>query len=311
MALQLIVVPDKAISIQRGKTVAAAVWFGPWVQRPYIYPFLAPGGHEVTRLGQPEDPAGHSHHRSIWIGHHSVSGLNFWEEEPRAGRIAVKEILEQTAEGDRAAVLLACSWQSAEGKEMLEERRRLTFLDLPGEELALELSIELRAAAEPVTLGVSNFGLLGIRVARTLRVAEGLGGQILNSEEAENEAGCFGQHALWCDYSGPVLSGDQRKTAAKAAGEAGGSQEAVGPPRLEVAVVGISCWDHPRNSEEGTLWHVRDDGWMGPSLTRTAARAITREKPLLARYRLLAHAGRPFEARIGDRYREWRASQAK
>ncbi len=308
MALQLSVVPDKAITIQRGQTLLAAVWYGPWVQRPYIYPFLAPGGHEVTRLGHPLDPVGHSHHRSIWIGHHSVSGLNFWEESPQSGRIAVKEIIEKSAEGDRAVILLACSWVSAEGKEILEEKRRLTFLDLPGEELALELSIELRAAAEPVTLDASNFGLLGIRVARTLRVEEGLGGQILNSEEAENESGCFGQHAQWCDYSGPVLAA--ARTAAKAAGRAGG-QETASPPRLEVATAGISCWDHPRNSEEGTLWHVRDDGWMGPSLTRTAARAIAREKPLLARYRLLAHAGRPAEARIGDRYREWRASQER
>ena len=73
----------------------------PWWPRPgsgrrssgpsYIH-LVGPGrGRELTRLGHPGDPIGHSHHRSIWIGHHDVSGASFWEEVPgrgpdRAGR---------------------------------------------------------------------------------------------------------------------------------------------------------------------------------------------------------------------------------
>ena len=39
-----------------------------------------------TRLDHPIDPVGHSHHRSIWIGHRDVGGHNFWEDSSRAGR---------------------------------------------------------------------------------------------------------------------------------------------------------------------------------------------------------------------------------
>src|SRR5207249_11681503 len=101
------------------------------------------------------------------------------------------------------ALVLQLSWRGGDGKEVLLERRRLSFHDLPGEELALEIDSELRPAGkEKPVFGVSPFGLLGIRLAATLAPAEGLGGLISNSEEAENEAGCMGPPAGWCDGSG-------------------------------------------------------------------------------------------------------------
>src|SRR5262245_4854995 len=48
MALQLEVVPQKAVVVRRDRSVVAACWFGPRVLRPYVYPFLAPGGLEAT-----------------------------------------------------------------------------------------------------------------------------------------------------------------------------------------------------------------------------------------------------------------------
>ena len=296
MALKLDVVPDKAVVVRRDKSIVAASWFGPWVRRPYIYPFLAPGDREITRLGHPEDPVGHSHHKSIWVGHHDVAGVDFWGESPQSGRIVQKEVKVDKDPAERVEALLHCSWQTVSGQEVLQERRRLTFIDMPRAELALELEIELRAPGEPVVLGKTNFGLLGIRVARTLRVHEGLGGLIFNSDEAENESGCFGQHAVWCDYSGPV----------PLAAEKAAAREQDQELELPAAVVGIACFDHPGNAPEETLWHVRDDGWMGPSLTRRTTRTVEKDKPLRVRYRLEAHAGRPWDALVDQRYRLWR-----
>lgn len=295
MALKLSTVPQKAVVVQRERTIVAASWFGPWVRRPYIYPYLAPGDREVTRLGHPKDPVGHSHHKSIWIGHHDVGGVDFWGESPQSGRVIQTAVELKKASGEDVTAVLSCSWQTADGKELLRERRTLTFTDLPGKELGLDLESELRVSSEPVILGKTNFGLLGVRVAQTVRVHEGLGGLVVNSQEAENEAGCFAQHAVWCDYSGPVPLADDRS------GKRNGKDL-----RLPAALVGIACFDHPENAPEETLWHVRDDGWMGPSLTRTAPRTVTEEKPLVVRYRLVAHAGRPWDASIGARYRLWR-----
>ncbi len=299
MALELEIVPDKAVVIRREKTVVAASWFGPATLRPYIYPFLGPGDRETTSIGHPVDPIGHSHHKSIWIAHHDVSGASFWEESPRAGRIEQIGCAVGARAGAEVGAVLTLVWKLSDGAPVLREERRLAFFDLEHGELALEIDTELRPAAErPVTLGATPFGLLGIRVARTMRVAEGLGGMILNSNEAENEAGCMGQHAEWCDYSGPVpLSGPAAGSTAAGSAAGGG---------LPAAIVGIACFNHPANASEDTLWHVRDDGWMAPCLSREAARQIPAGGKLRVRYRIESHAGRPGTARIDERFRNWR-----
>jgi hypothetical protein len=296
MSLKLGTVPEKAIVVLRGESVVAASWFGTSVMRPFIYPFLGPGDREVTRLGHPQDPVGHSHHRGIWIGHHDVSGVSFWEESPQAGRIEQTGVRLDPAEGREVAALLELTWLGPDRKPILLEKRKLTFTDLPGGELALEIAMELRPAADaPVVFGDTPFGILGVRVARTMRVAEGLGGLIVNSRDAENEAGCFWQHAEWCDYSGPV--------------PLAGPRDPKGDPRLlRAEILGIACFTHPSNSAEDTFWHVRDDGWMGPCLSKGAARTIKPGESLKLRYRLEAHAGRADEAEIAQRYRRWRTT---
>ncbi len=139
MALRIEIVPEKAVVVFREKTIVAASWFGPTVLRPYVYPFLGPGDRELTRLGHPLDPLGHSHHRSIWIGHHDVSGVNFWEESSRAGRIAQTAAAIGAAEGNEVRVVLDCSWTAPDGKAILIEKRALAFIDLDEGELAIEI----------------------------------------------------------------------------------------------------------------------------------------------------------------------------
>jgi hypothetical protein len=293
MALRLELVPEKALVVRRGATTVAASWFGPGVLRPHIHPFLGPGDRELTRLGHPQDPVGHSHHRSIWMGHHDVSGVSFWEESPRAGRIEQVSASLLRPEGREVSAVLECLWKAPGERPVLKERRTLSFFDLEGGELALEIDSELSPAGEQaVGLGDTPFGLLGIRVARTMRVAEGLGGMVVNSNEAENEAGCHWQHALWCDYSGPVPA-------------EGPLPEGSSARALPAAVLGIACFSHPRNSSQDTLWHVRDDGWMGPCLSKGDPRTIPPGGSLRARYRLEAHRGRADEAGVGERCRRW------
>jgi hypothetical protein len=303
MPLRLEVVPDKAVVVRRDKSTVAASWFGPAVLRPYIYPFLGPLDRELTRLGHPLDPVGHSHHKSVWIGHHDVSGVSFWEDSPESGRIEQTDLNLGTAEGNEVSFTLECAWKNPAGNLLLKEARKLTFQDLGGE-LALEIDTLLKPAEKekPVVLGDTPFGLLGIRVARTIRVAEGLGGLILNSQDAENEAGCHSQHADWCDYSGPVpWEGPPRDPGQKE----GDLKKQPDSATLPAVIVGIACFNHHENSPTDTLWHVRDDGWMGPSISKGEPRTIP-AAGLRARYRIEAHRGRPWEAEIGEKYRKWR-----
>ena len=55
--------------------------FGEGSARPFLFPLIGPSGNVLTRLGHP-NPIGHEHHKSIWFGHASVGGINFWEERP-------------------------------------------------------------------------------------------------------------------------------------------------------------------------------------------------------------------------------------
>ncbi len=299
MTLTLAVVPEKAVVIRRRKTIVSASWFGTGVIRPFIYPFRGPYDRDVTRLGHPGDPVGHSHHRGIFFAHHDVGGFDFWSEKRGVGRVVQRGVSDITAEGNAVSATLDLAWIGPAGQQLVREKRKLTFHDLRGGELALDVDMSFEAVKDPVVFGKTNFGLLGIRVARTMRVHEGLGGLIQNSNEGENETGCFGQHAGWVDYSGPVPLGFDPKAKRR-------TKLSEFATSMPATIVGIACFDHPQNSEGDTAWHVRDDGWMGPGWTRDAPRTLKPGSPLRARYHLLAHRGRPWDADVATRYRGWR-----
>ena len=71
------------------------------------------------------------------------------------------------------------------------------------------------------------------------------------------------------DYSGPVRGSDGR-----------------------TVVNGITLFDHPANPNYPAKWHVREDGWMGPSLNRDQAIVLNENEPLSLRYQLHLHDGR-------------------
>ena len=67
---------------------------------------------------------------------------------------------------------------------------------------------------------------------------------------------------------------------------------------------GITLFDHPANPNHPTYFHVRNDGWMGASLTYDAPRTIAPEAPLRLRYGLYIHRGVPAPETIE---RQWQA----
>jgi hypothetical protein len=108
--------------------------------------------------------------------------------------------------------------------------------------------------------------MLGVRVAESISVVFG-GGTLTGSDGQTGEKALFGQPNRWMDYSGPIVF-DQN-----------------GLPAWE----GITLFDHPSNPNHPVKWHVREDGWIGPSVCRDAPITITRSNPLVLRYLLHAH----------------------
>lgn len=81
--------------------------------------------------------------------------------------------------------------------------------------------------------------------------------------------------ARWCDYSGPITP-DARE--------------------------GITLMDHPSNSNHPTVFHVRDDGWMGAAFAFAEPYVLKPEMPLKLRYGLWVHAGVPSAETINEQF---------
>lgn len=114
-------------------------------------------------------------------------------------------------------------------------------------------------------------------MARTLGVNDG-GGRIRNSEDGVNEKEILWKQARWVDYSGPIEN-----------------------DKIE----GITLFDHPANPNHPSYFHVRNDGWMGASLTFDGPREITSDEPLRIRYGLYVHRDMKPPAEIEEQWKRF------
>jgi hypothetical protein len=278
--MQAIPQPYQQVSFQREGQEIARYHFGPALRRPFVFPIIGPAGRSLTRMAHPRDPESHSHHNSVWISHNDVNGVSFWDDRAK-GRIVHQRIESFEDDGDTACVITINHWiNEADGKVLLQERRRTQVQLLPDSEWLLVIDLQLQAKQD-VTLGKTPFGLIGVRMAKTIGVNDG-GGVIRNSAGQVNEKEILWKPAKWCDYSGPT-SGS--------------------------AVEGITLMDHPSNPNHPTIFHVRGDGWMGAGLTFDAGRTISPGKALCLRYGLYVHAGKPTPEQIDGRWASFASSK--
>jgi hypothetical protein len=251
---------------------ARAAWCFPAdAPRPFLFPLIGPSGQSVTRMGHPGAPD-HDHHRSVWFAHFKVDGFDFWSEN---GGTAIRQqqwlALEDGDQAARAAVDL--QWFDPEDHQLIQQQVIFELRPLANEELALEIQTTLApAAGKPVvTLQQTNFGILAVRVAKSISQAFGRG--VLTSQGGETgEPALFGKHHGWIDYSGsnPVFNVEGR----------GWLDE------------GITYFDHPSNHGFPNAWHVRQDGWMCASPTMEQDIVLTADQTLTLRYLLHVHAGK-------------------
>lgn len=214
-------------------------------------------------------------------------GTTFWtEDSPARIRQSQWYAVDEQDEYGRLAVEL--HWLDGHDPTPLVKQDLFMTIrpepSLGGGAWSLELQSDFRATGEAVEFRQSNFGILGLRVARSLSVVFG-GGNIRGANGGTGEAALFGQPNRWISYSGPV------GPANVAAG--------IGLPGRESLTL-IDHADNPNNSDRDATglesssepwvrWHVRDDGWIGPSLTRTGPLAIPSNptQALVIRYQLL------------------------
>ncbi len=268
---QVVPLPHQQTSFRINGTEKTRWHFSAASPRPFFFPLNGPSGMSLTRMGHPGAP-NHDHHCSVWFAHHDAGGHSFWANG-QATQIRQRTWLVYHDSQDEAVMGCLLDWVGPDGKPILEQELVAALLPLEKNEHGLEVQITLRPAkSQPsVELAKTNFGLMAVRVAKSISAHFG-GGQMASSEGQTGEKEIFGKSARWVDYSGPVTLGQ-------------------GTMR-QVVFEGITFFDHPGNPRYPTHWHVRDDGWMGASFCFQESFTITTEKSLVLRYLLHAHAGR-------------------
>ena len=259
--MQVIPLPYHQASFQRDGLEIARYHFDSSLHRPFIYPVIGPSGRCLTRMGHPHDPESHSHHNSVWISHNDVDGISFWSDGGK-GKIRHERIIKFEDGDQTCSITIENSWLVGTNKALLSETRKVTVMSLEDSEWLMIIDIELKANDKPLTLGKTPFGMIGVRMAKTIGVNDG-GGTIRNSEGAVNEKEVFWKRARWVDYSGVIT---------------------------KINSEGITLFDHPENPNFPSYFHVRNDGWMGASLTFDGPRTIQPDKPLHLRYGLYIHS---------------------
>jgi len=267
--LQALPLPHHQAAFERDGGELARYHFDPGDRRPFWYPIQGSAGRSLTRMGHPHDPITHSHHNSVWISHHDVNGTDFWGDHGKGkGRIVHQRVLEYW-DGEEAAGMRSLNHWITDGAAapLLEETRQSEVVAAPhgGWYLIIDLTLSPPEGAAPVTFNQTAFGLIGVRVAKSLGVHDG-GGRIMNSEGASGEKAIFRKPARWVDYSGRITKHSS---------------------------AGITLMDHPDNPGFPSPFHVRGDGWMGICLSFDQAIEVTRTKPLIRRYALWVHDGIP------------------
>lgn len=198
---------------------------------PFMAPVLTKDGVSFTRpdLRHREHP----HQRSVFVGIGDVNGYDFWNEHGKPlGLIRVKSV-ETSGDGETVSVSVDSVWQGKRGKQFLDEERVYVFSKVSDKCVRVDISLKLTASFGNIKFGkTKEAGPLGIRVADEMRADRG--GSFVNSEGGENEDGCWGKTARWCNYSG-VVSGKK---------------------------IGIAAFDHAGNERYPTAWHVRNYGLM-------------------------------------------------
>ena len=239
--------------------------------RPFFFPLTGPSGLPLTRMGHPGAP-NHDHHRSIWFAHHKVLGIDFWSDNSDAVIRQEQWLAYQDGETE-ARMAVELGWYDGHDPAPLLKQILVTAI-APAEQngVLVEIQTSLTSVAESLELEQTNFGLLAVRVAKSISAVFG-DGLLTGGDGVQTEKHLFGKSSPWMDYSGTVDTG---------------------------TIEGVTYFDHQQNASYPSKWHVRDDGWMGASVCRDGPVMLYRDQPTTWRYLLHAHAG-PVDVEASNR----------
>jgi hypothetical protein len=248
--------------------------------KPILWPLIGPGHWLATRQwpmsdGTAGEKQDHPHHRSLWMTHGAVNGVDFWSESPGHGSISTTALsTRQDPQGAWCQIDSTHDWMAPSNKRVLSETRSMRF---SGDDQAtvIDLDIRLHASDGPVEFGDTKEGSFGIRVAEWMKVDAKLGGKITSSR-GKIDGDAWGLPAEWVDYTGDH-QGER---------------------------VGIAILCHPSSYRAPGRWHVRTYGLFAhnpfgrkdfPEVegeSREGGATLPAGETMLLAYRVILHRGR-------------------
>ena len=250
--------------------------------RPFFYPVFASDGTEVT-VDRVRSGGDHPHHRSLWVGHGDVNGIDHWSFQQKPSPPRQQHIKFEILEADGFVEQLI--WEDLQGQPLLNEIRTVRFISYADGARAVDLTVKLSAAQGDVTLGdTKEAGLAAVRVSAQISAKS----MLINSDGGEGEKQVWGKPANWCDESGNI----------------------DGKP------YGVAIFDHPGNPRHPTPWHSREYGLVAPNAfglhefdkklpKGTGDLKILKGESATFRYRIIIHQGDAPSAKLTDKYREF------
>lgn len=255
--------------------------------KPFFYPLLTPDAEPLTRKWPLEqvatDTHDHPHHRGLWFTHGEVNGIDFWSEEPRAGR-TVHDRLEDYQSGEVFARFVATTqWIAPDNKVIANDTRTVLVFPLPNGDRLMDFEVVLKPKQGNLLLGDTKEGSFGLRVPDAWTPDKKQGGYIVNSA-GQKEAAVWGKPAEWMDYGGKVQNSSY----------------------------GIAIFDHPANLRHPQTWHTRTYGLyavnpfglhdFGMGAKGVGNHVVPAEGNLTLRYRVLFHRSDTSGAKVNESY---------
>ena len=278
-----------AISVEMGGRPFTTYRFGadekPPFVRPFFYPVFASDGTEVT-VDRVRSGGDHPHHRSFWVGHGDVNGIDHWSFQQKPAAPRQQHIKFDKLEADGFVEQLI--WEDLQGQPLLNEVRTVKFIPYADGARAVDMTVKLSAARGDVTLGdTKEAGLAAVRVSAQISARPTL----LNSNGGEGEKQVWGKPADWSDESGDI----------------------DGKP------YGIAIFDHPGNPRHPTPWHSREYGLVAPNafglheFDKKLPKGfgdlkILKGESVTFRYRVIIHEGAAVAAKLPEKYKDFSES---
>jgi hypothetical protein len=275
--------------------------YGEGTPKPFLYPVIGPTGASVTRnfpmKDVPEERGpdkrhtrqDHPHHQSIWtaygdvrLGDFSKEGTDYWTVGKGKGQQKVTKITRVQSGPVFGLIQADIDWVNAAGKKELSETRTYRFYKTGDDERIIDVRVVFKFTEGDVMFAdTKEGGIVSLRLA--VSMDEQTAGKMFNSNGKAGEKECWGKHAAWCDYVGPV----------------------------DGQTVGIAVFDAKNNFGHPQPWHIRAYGLYAANPfglrafgeKKSGAHTFKKGETAEFNYRLLIHKGDTQQAKVAEQYR--------